>query len=240
MDEKNNNPMKLRDYYYQLGYKMLEFNTYTHVANAVSMYYVEKEKQNLSEYRIYTNPSNVQLKMQLQFECLSKAINIIYEKIDKLPKTTIAQFEKQLLKSDQIEIKYEEIYKIAEDYYKSLDKIFDELKHVGKAIDIREKLCPELITLKSSLDIASFANSSHYFIWKLWFLTGILSANCLNTTQTRYIEIIEIMVPCYELIFNKIRSLCVDKAENITISPEDDFMHFDEVPNVDFNITIAK
>lgn len=240
MNEKNNKPMKLRDYYYQLGYKMLKFNAYTHMANAVSMYYVEKEKQNLSEYRIYTNPSNVQLKMQLQFECLYKAINIIYTRVNELPKTTIAQFEKQLLKSDQIEIKFEEIYKVAEDYYTSLDKICDELKSVGKAIDIREKLAPELITLRSHLDSVSFTNDNHYFIWKLWFLTGILSANCLNATQTRYVEIIEIIVPCYEFIFNKIRSLCVDEADNITISPEDDFMHFDEVPNVDFNITIAK
>ena len=240
MNEKNNKPMKLRDYYYQVGYKMLEFNTYTHVANAVSMYYVEKEKQNLSEYRIYTNPSNVQLKMQLQCECISKAINTIYTRINELPKMTIAQFEKQLLKSDQIEIKFGEIYKVAEDYYTSLDKICDELKNVGKAIDIREKLAPELITLKSRLNSVSFTNDNHYFIWKLWFLTGILSANCLNTTQTRCVEIVEIIVPCYELIFNKIRSLCVDKADNITISPEDDFMHFDEVPNVDFNITIAK
>ena len=114
------------------------------------------------------------------------------------------------------------------------------MKNVGKAIDIREKLAPELITLKSRLNSVSFTNDNHYFIWKLWFLTGILSANCLNTTQTRCVEIVEIIVPCYELIFNKIRSLCVDKADNITISPEDDFMHFDEVPNVDFNITIAK
>lgn len=106
MNEKNNKPMKLRDYYYQLGYKMLKFNAYTHMANAVSMYYVEKEKQNLSEYRIYTNPSNVQLKMQLQLECLSKAINIIYTRVNELPKTTIAQFEKRLLRSDQIEIKF--------------------------------------------------------------------------------------------------------------------------------------
>lgn len=238
MEKPNNKSMKLKDYYYQLGYKMLEFNTYTNMTYAVSMYYLKKDTQYPSN--IQTHTSTVQLQMQSRFECISKTITTIYKKIDELPITTIVQFEKQLLKSNQIEIKFEEIYKVVEDYCNSLDKICDELKAVGKVEDVRKKLVSELVTMRSLLDSASYKNGNHYFIWKLWFLTGLISENCLSTNQKRYIEIIETIVPCYELIFNKIRSLCMDKAENITISPENDFMYFDEVPNIDFNITIAK